>query len=105
ARLLILPVGLIRLREATGREHPRHEFCLHPCQRVSSCTRAASSGTRATVRRARRARQRMRGAEVRKIEITQTPERRIHVSETANQKTGLRSQKSEVRAPADYADS
>ena len=105
ATLFIFAVSTIRLREATGEVLPRHEFSLHPLQRVSSWTRAASSGTRATVRRARRARQRMRGAEVRKIEITQTPERRIHVSETANQKTGLRSQKSEVRAPADYADS
>ena len=105
ATLFIFAVSTIRLREATGEVLPRHEFSLHPLQRVSSWTRAASSGTRATVRRARRARQRMRGAEVRKIEITQTPERRIHVSETANQKTELRSQKSEVRAPADYADS
>ena len=90
-------VSTIRLREATGEVLPRHEFSLHPLQRVTSWTRAASSGTRATVRRARRARQRMRGGDIRKIEITQTPERRIHVSETPNRKTGVRGQGSEVR--------
>lgn len=83
--LFIFAMGTIRLRDATGEVLPRHQFSLHPLQRVSSWTRAASSGTRATVRRAKRARQRLRGnatGEFRKIDITQTPERRIHVSET-----------------------
>ena len=105
ATLFIFAVSTIRLREATGEVLPRHEFSLHPLQRVTSWTRAASSGTRATVRRARRARQRMRGGEIRKIEITQTPERRIHVSETPDRRAEVRSQKSEVRASADYGDS
>lgn len=84
AAIFMFAVGTIRLREATGEVLPRHQFSLHPLQRVSSWTRAASSGTRATVRRARRARHRLRGTsgEFRKIDITQTPERRIHVSET-----------------------
>ena len=85
ATIFIFAVSTIRLREATGEVLPRHEFSLHPLQRVSSWTRAASSGTRATVRRAKRARHRLRGGttgEFRKIDITQTPERRIHVSET-----------------------
>jgi uncharacterized membrane protein len=85
ATLFIFAMGTIRLREATGEVLPRHQFSLHPLQRVSSWTRAASSGTRATVRRAKRARHRLRGGatgEFRKIDITQTPERRIHVSET-----------------------
>jgi uncharacterized membrane protein len=83
--ILMFAVGTIRLRKATGEVLPRHEFSLHPLQRMSSWTRAASSGGRATVRRARRARQRLRGGvtgEHRKIDITQTPERRIHVSDT-----------------------
>ena len=85
--VFIFAIGTIRLREATGEVLPRHEFSLHPLQRVTSWTRAAaSSGKRATVRRARRARQRLRGGgssgELRKIDITQTPDRRIHVSET-----------------------
>ncbi len=85
ATLFIFAMGTIRLREATGEVLPRHQFSLHPLQRVSSWTRAASSGTRATVRRAKRARHRLRGGstgEFRKIDITQTPDRRIHVSET-----------------------
>jgi uncharacterized membrane protein len=86
AAIFMFAVGTIRLREATGEVLPRHQFSLHPLQRMSSWTRAAAtSGRRATVRRAKRARQRLRGGtsgEFRKIDITQTPERRIHVSET-----------------------
>ena len=84
--IFLFAVGTIRLRKATGEVLPRHQFSLHPLQRMSSWTRAAAtSGGRATVRRAKRARQRLRGGasgEFRKIDITQTPERRIHVSET-----------------------
>src|SRR5437764_892474 len=81
--LFIGAVGTIKLREATGEVLPRHQFSLHPLQRVSSFARAASSGTKATVRRARRARHRLRGsAEFKKLDITQSPDRRIHVSET-----------------------
>src|SRR5712671_1364026 len=71
--IFLFAVGTIRLRKATGEVLPRHEFSLHPLQRVSSWTKAASSGTRATVRRARRARHRMRtsAGEFRKIDITQ----------------------------------
>jgi uncharacterized membrane protein len=88
--IFVVAVGTLRLREATGEVLPRHEFSLRPLQRVTSWTRAAaSSGSRATVRRAKRARQRMRGAatgEFKKIDITQTPDR----------KTGVRGQRSEV---------
>ena len=83
AALFIFAVGTIRLREATGEVLPRHQFSLHPLQRVSSWTRAASSGTKATVRRAKRARQRLRGAttgELRRVDSTQTPDR-IQMSE------------------------
>jgi len=83
--IFMFAVGTIRLRKATGEVLPRHEFSLHPLQRMSSWTKAAAaSGGRATVRRARRARHRLRGGagEFRKIDITQTPERRIHISET-----------------------
>lgn len=85
AALFFFAMGTIRLREATGEVLPRHQFSLRPLQRVTSWTRAASSVPRATVRRARRARQRLRGSttgEFKKIDITQTPDRRIHVSET-----------------------
>ena len=80
--LFIGAVGTLKLREATGEVLPRHKFPLHPLQRMSSWTRAASSVPKATVRRARRARHRMRTGEHKKIDITQTPDRRLHVSET-----------------------
>ncbi|HTD86473.1 MAG TPA: DUF2270 domain-containing protein [Candidatus Binatia bacterium] len=89
ATLFFFAVGTIRLREATGEVLPRHEFSLHPLEHVTRWTKAASSGTRATVRRARRARQRLRGTatgEFRKIDVTQTPDRRIHISETPNRR-------------------
>ena len=88
AALFIFAVGTIRLREATGEVLPRHQFSLHPLQRMSSWTRAASSGTKATVRRAKRARQRMRGAttgELRKVDSPQTADR-IHMSETPDRR-------------------
>ncbi|MEK6337587.1 MAG: DUF2270 domain-containing protein [Acidobacteriota bacterium] len=89
AAIFIFAVGTVRLREATGEVLPRHEFSLRPLQRVTSWTRAASSVPRATVRRAKRARQRLRGStsgEFRKIDITQTPDRRIHVSESPDRR-------------------
>ena len=86
ATAFIFALSTIRLREATGEVLPRHQFSLHPLQRMTSWTRAAAtSGGRATVRRAKRARQRLRlgtSGEFRKIDITQTPDRRIHTSET-----------------------
>jgi hypothetical protein len=85
--LFIFAVGTIKLREATGEVLPRHEFSLRPLVRMTSWTRAAAfSGTRATVRRAKRARLRMRGStgDFKKIDISQTPDRRIHISETPN---------------------
>jgi len=85
ATLLVFALSTIRLREATGEVLPRHQFSLHPLRVVSSWGRAASSGTRNTVRRAKRARHRLRGAtsgEYRKIDLTQSPDRRIHSSET-----------------------
>jgi len=103
ATLFVFAISTIRLREATGEVLPRHQFALHPLRRMSRWTRAASSGTKATVRRAKRARQRLRGGpsgEFKRIDITQTPDRRIHVSDAPNKKSEVRSQKSEVRRDA-----
>ena len=83
AGLAVLAVGTLKLREATGEVLPRHEFSLHPLQRVSSWTRAASSVPKATVRRAKRARQRLRGS----VDVTRAPDRRIHVSETPDRRS------------------
>jgi uncharacterized membrane protein len=88
AAVFMLAVATVKLREATGEVLPRHEFSLRPLARVSSWTRAAGAAAtsvpRATLRRAKRARQRLRGTsgEFKKIDITQTPDRRIHISET-----------------------
>lgn len=88
ATLFIFAISTIRLREATGEVLPRHQFSLHPLQRVSSWTRAASSGTKATVRRAKRARHRLRGStgEFRKVDVSHTPDR-IHMSETPDRRS------------------
>jgi len=99
ATLFIFALSTVRLREATGEVLPRHQFSLHPLRVVSNLTRAASSGTKATVRRAKRARQRLRGVatgELRKIDVTQTPDR-IHMSESPDRKSGVRSQDSGIR--------
>ncbi len=59
ATLFVFAMATIRLREATGEVLPRHEFSL---RRVTDWTRAATAKTRqrATVRRAARARARVR---------------------------------------------
>jgi uncharacterized membrane protein len=85
--LFIFAITTIRLREATGEVLPRHQFNLHPLQRVTRFARAASSVPRATVSRARRARHRLRGTgELKKIDITQSPDRRIHSSEAPDRR-------------------
>ena len=60
AAVLIFAILTVRLREATGEVLPRHEF--PSLWRVGDWTRAATSGPRnaATVRRAKRARERAR---------------------------------------------
>jgi uncharacterized membrane protein len=89
AAVFMLAVATVKLREATGEVLPRHEFSLRPLARVTSWTRAAGAAAtsvpRATLRRAKRARHRLRGSatgEFKKIDTTQTPDRRIHISET-----------------------
>lgn len=85
AALFVGAVGTLKLREATGEVLPRHEFSLHPLQRMSSWTRAATSVPKATVRRAKRARQRLRSSvtgEHKKIDVTRTPDRRINDTDT-----------------------
>ena len=79
--LFVFAVATLRLREATGEVLPRHEFPLPSFRRVTNWTRSASDPrTRATVRRAKRARQR-----VRTTGSTATGEfKRIDVSEITN---------------------
>jgi uncharacterized membrane protein len=77
--ILIFAIGTVRLREATGEVLPQHEFSLRPLQRVTNWTRAATVATRRTTVRARRARARVRSGsgtgELRKLDISETPDR------------------------------
>jgi uncharacterized membrane protein len=79
AAIAVFAIGTVRLREATGEVLPQHEFSLRPLARMTSwTTRAATSATRRTTVRAKRARQRVRAGatgEFKKVDITETPDR------------------------------
>lgn len=82
AAVFIFAIGTLRLREATGEVLPKHEFSLQPLKRMTSWTAAT---TRRTTVRAKRARQRVRSradttAEFKKIDISETPDRRAEVN-------------------------
>lgn len=91
AAIAIFAIGTVRLREATGEVLPQHQFSLRPLQRMTSWTRVAVKPR--TSLRAKRARQRVRSGsttgEFRKIDISETPDRR--------QDTEDRRQKAEVQ--------
>lgn len=88
AAIAIFAIGTVRLREATGEVLPQHQFSLRPLKRMTSWTRTAAAASRRTTTRAKRARQRVRGAttgEFRKLDLSETPDRdsrRIDISET-----------------------
>ena len=88
ASIIIFAIATVRLREATGEVLPRHEFSLPSLSRMTDWTRAASiSRRRATVRRAQRARQRVRTTstttgEFKKIDMTETPDKKATPEET-----------------------
>jgi hypothetical protein len=59
--IVVFALATVRLRQATGEVLPQHEFSFRPIQRVTDWTRAAAaSQRRATIRRAKRARERAR---------------------------------------------
>jgi uncharacterized membrane protein len=74
--IAIFAIGTLRLREATGEVLPQHEFSLRPLKRMTSWTAAT---TRRTTVRAKRARQRVRlgstTSELKKIDVSETPDR------------------------------
>ena len=81
AAVFIFAIGTLRLREATGEVLPQHEFSLRPLKRMTSWTAAT---TKRTTVRAKRARQRVRSradqtAEYKKIDVSETPDRRAEV--------------------------
>jgi uncharacterized membrane protein len=90
AAIAIFAIGTVRLREATGEVLPQHEFSLRPLKRMTSWTRVAARPR--TSMRAKRARQRVRSGsstgEMRKIDISETPDR--------EQKSEIRIKESEV---------
>jgi uncharacterized membrane protein len=78
AAVFVFAIGTLRLREATGEVLPKHEFSLQPLKRMTNWTTAT---TRRTTVRAKRARQRVRSgstttAEFKKIDISETPDKR-----------------------------
>ena len=82
AAVAVFAIGTVRLREATGEVLPKHEFSLRPFKRMTSWTAAT---TRRTTVRAKRARQRVRSrdtttAEYKKIDISETPDKRAEVN-------------------------
>jgi uncharacterized membrane protein len=87
--VVIFAIGTVRLREATGEVLPRHQFSLRPLRRVTDWASAATSGTRrrATTRRAKQARQRVRTTstatgEFKKMDISEVPNKEIIREET-----------------------
>jgi uncharacterized membrane protein len=74
--LLVFAVATVRLKEATGEVLPSHQFSFRPFQ---SFSRAAAKTRTATVRRAKRARHRVRTSastgEFKKIDISDVPNR------------------------------
>lgn len=90
--IAIFAIGTVRLREATGEVLPQHQFSLRPLKTMTRWTRVATGAPR-TALRAKRARQRVRSGsatgEFRKIDISETPDRK--------QNSGLRTQESEVK--------
>jgi uncharacterized membrane protein len=63
AGIAIFAILTVRLRKATGEVLPQHEFSLHPFARMKDWTLAAASRRReVTLRRARRARARVRSS-------------------------------------------
>src|SRR5204863_3478058 len=82
AAVFVFAIGTVRLREATGEVLPRHEFSLHPLRRMTNWT---TQTTRRTTVRAKRARQRVRSgsttSEFKKIDISETPEKRAELKD------------------------
>jgi uncharacterized membrane protein len=73
--ILIFGLVTMRLREATGEVLPTHQFSFRPFRTISQ----AAKTKKVTVRRARRARQRVKttagSGEIKSIDITEVPNR------------------------------
>jgi uncharacterized membrane protein len=80
AAVFVFAIGTVRLREATGEVLPKHEFSFRPLKRMTNWTTAPM---RRTTVRAKRARQRVRSRdttqELKKMDISETPDKREEV--------------------------
>jgi hypothetical protein len=89
AAVAIFAIGTLRLREATGEVLPQHQFTLRSLRTVRKWTQAAAA-TRRTAVRAKRARQRVRSGtstgELKKIDISETPDRDVDISESPDRR-------------------
>jgi uncharacterized membrane protein len=84
--LIIFAIATVRLREATGEVLPTHDFSL---RRIPGLRRAAEGTRNATLRRAKRARQRVKttstlSGEFKRIDTTEAPDRKAVTEETVN---------------------
>ncbi len=82
--ILVFAIATVRLREATGEVLPRHDFSL---RHIPGLRRAAEGTRNATLRRAKRARQRVKttstlSGEFKRIDITETPDKKTVEEET-----------------------
>jgi len=78
--IFIFAIATVRLREATGEVLPSHQFSFRSFSRIPGLAKARSGATAAT-RRAKRARQRVKttgtlSGEFKRIDISETPDRR-----------------------------
>jgi uncharacterized membrane protein len=87
--LFIFAIATVRLREATGEVLPSHEFSLRSFTRIPGLTRAAAGTRNVATRRAKQARHRVRATssstmsgEFKRIDISETPDKRTVTEET-----------------------
>lgn len=88
--LFIFAIATVRLREATGEVLPRHDFSFRSFARIPGLTRVAAGTRSVATRRAKQARQRVRATssnlsgEFKRIDISETPDRKTVTEETVN---------------------
>jgi uncharacterized membrane protein len=86
--IFIFAIATVRLREATGEVLPRHEFSLSSLTRIPGLKRATAGTRSAATRRAKQARHRVRASsstltgEFKRIDISETPDKRSVPEET-----------------------
>jgi len=86
--IFIFAIATVRLRQATGEVLPSHEFSLRSLTRIPGLTRVAAGTRSAATRRAKQARHRVRATsshlsgEYKRIDISETPDKKTVPEET-----------------------